>query len=89
MTGDALTVAGLLLAGWGIASLGVQRMLLITLNELIVGSVAQYTLMRLTPAEAGPAFIDRHQLDAGRPDRKHDCTFRCLYILRAWVRSPP
>ena len=89
MTGDVLTVAGLLLAGWGMASLGVQRMLLITLGELMVGPAAQYTLMRLTPAEAGPAFIDRHQLDAGRFDHRRGCTFRCLYMLRAWVRSPP
>lgn len=49
--GMALTVAGVLLAGWGMASQAwvFAGMLLITLGELMVGSVAQYTLMRLTP----------------------------------------
>ncbi len=49
--GMLLTVAGVLLAGWGMSSqLWVfGGMLFITLGELMIGSVAQYTLMRLTP----------------------------------------
>jgi MFS family permease len=59
MTGGMLlTVAGVLLAGWGMASqLWVfGGMLLITLGELMVGSVAQYTLMRLTPGGGRAGF---------------------------------
>lgn len=49
--GMALSVLGILVAGWGMASqLWVfGGMLLLTLGELMVGSTAQYTLMRLTP----------------------------------------
>jgi len=48
--GMALTVLGILVAGWGMASQAwvFGGMLLITLGELVVGSTAQFTLMRLT-----------------------------------------
>jgi MFS family permease len=56
--GMLLTVLGILVAGWGMASqLWVfAGMLLITLGELMVGSTAQYTLMRLTPAGSKAGF---------------------------------
>jgi MFS family permease len=49
--GVVLTAAGVLIAGWGMATqLWVfGGMLCITLGELMLGAVAQYTLMRLTP----------------------------------------
>jgi predicted MFS family arabinose efflux permease len=56
--GMVLTVAGILVAGWGMASQAwvFGGMLLITLGELMVGSVAQYTLMRLTPGDRNAGF---------------------------------
>jgi hypothetical protein len=56
--GMLLTVLGILVAGWGMASqLWVfAGMLLITLGELMIGSVAQYTLMRLTPGDRNAGF---------------------------------
>lgn len=56
--GMILTVLGILVAGWGMASqLWVfGGMLLITLGELMVGSTAQYTLMRLTPGGSKGGF---------------------------------
>jgi MFS family permease len=56
--GMLLTVAGILVAGWGMASQAwvFGGMLLITLGELMVGSVAQYTLMRLTPGDRNAGF---------------------------------
>ena len=56
--GMLLTVLGILIAGWGMASqLWVfGGMLLLTLGELMVGSVAQYTLMRLTPGDRNAGF---------------------------------
>jgi len=49
--GMLLTVLGILIAGWGMASQiwVFGGMLLVTIGELLVGSTAQYTLMRLTP----------------------------------------
>ncbi|HEX4048804.1 MAG TPA: hypothetical protein VH309_13255, partial [Elusimicrobiota bacterium] len=49
--GMVLTVAGILVAGWGMASQAwvFGGMFLITLGELMLGAVAQYTLMRMTP----------------------------------------
>lgn len=56
--GMLLTVLGILLAGWGMASqLWVfGGMLLLTVGELMVGSTAQYALMRLTPGRRGAGF---------------------------------
>ena len=56
--GMLLTVLGILLAGWGMASQVwvFGGMLLITLGELMVGSTAQFTLMRLTPAGGKAGF---------------------------------
>ncbi len=56
--GMVLTVAGLLVAGWGMASQAwvFGGMLLITVGELMVGSTAQFTLMRLTPAGGRSGF---------------------------------
>jgi hypothetical protein len=55
--GMALTAIGVLVAGWGLASQVwvFGGMFLITLGELMLGAVAQYTLMRMTPgiAKAG------------------------------------
>jgi MFS family permease len=55
--GMALTAFGILVAGWGMSSqLWVfGGMFFITLGELMLGAVAQYTLMRMTPgiAKAG------------------------------------
>ncbi|MFI5361544.1 MAG: MFS transporter [Elusimicrobiota bacterium] len=50
--GMMLTALGILIAGWGMASqLWVFfGMLFITLGELMLGAVAQYTLMRMTPS---------------------------------------
>lgn len=52
--GMALTVAGVFVAVWGMASQGwvFGGMFLITLGELMLGAVAQYTLMRMTPSAA-------------------------------------
>ncbi len=56
--GMLLSVLGILIAGWGMASqLWVfGGMLFLTLGELMVGSVAQYTLMRLTPGDRNAGF---------------------------------
>ena len=56
--GMLLTAFGLLLAGWGMASqLWVfGGMLAMTLGELMIGAVSQYTLMRLTPGESSAGF---------------------------------
>ena len=56
--GMLLTVLGILLAGWGMASQVwvFGGMLLVTMGELMVGSTAQYTLMRLTPAGSKAGF---------------------------------
>jgi MFS family permease len=56
--GMALTALGVLFAGWGMASqLQVfGGMLLITFGELMLGAVAQYTLMRLTPGDSRAGF---------------------------------
>lgn len=56
--GMVLTVAGILVAGWGMESQAwvFGGMLLITLGELMVGSTAQFTLMRLTPAGGRAGF---------------------------------
>ncbi|MFI5348730.1 MAG: MFS transporter [Elusimicrobiota bacterium] len=55
--GLLLTAIGVLVAGWGLASQAwvFGGMFLITLGELMLGAVAQYTLMRMTPgiAKAG------------------------------------
>jgi MFS family permease len=55
--GVLLTAIGVLIAGWGLASQAwvFCGMLFITLGELMLGAVAQYTLMRMTPgiAKAG------------------------------------
>ncbi len=55
--GVILTASGVLVAGWGMASQVwvFGGMFLITLGELMLGAVAQYTLMRMTPgiAKAG------------------------------------
>lgn len=56
--GLLLTAAGLLTAGWGMTSqiyvfLG---MFFLTLGELMLGAVAQYTLMRLTPGRKNAGF---------------------------------
>ena len=56
--GMILTAAGILLACWGMASQVwvFGGMLLITLGELMLSAVAQYTLMRLTPADRNAGF---------------------------------
>jgi predicted MFS family arabinose efflux permease len=53
-----LTAGGLLFAGWGMASQPyvLCGMLFITFGELMIGSVAQYTLMRMTPAGGSAGF---------------------------------
>jgi MFS family permease len=55
--GMLLTALGILVAGWGMESQAwvFFGMFLITLGELMLGAVAQYTLMRMTPgiAKAG------------------------------------
>ena len=69
--GMILTVFGILIAGWGMASqLWVfGGMLFISLGELMVGSVAQYTLMRLTPGDRHAGFyysVGLSLIQAGR-----------------------
>ncbi|MDE2511133.1 MAG: hypothetical protein KGL74_08420 [Elusimicrobia bacterium] len=56
--GMLMTVAGILLAVWGMSSqLWVfGGMLFLTVGELMIGAVAQYTLMRLTPGGANAGF---------------------------------
>ncbi|MBI3554039.1 MAG: MFS transporter [Elusimicrobia bacterium] len=56
--GMVLTAAGILIASWGMASqLWVfTGMLFITTGELMLGAVAQYTLMRLTPGHKNAGF---------------------------------
>jgi hypothetical protein len=55
--GMILTALGVLIASWGLASQVwvFGGMFFITLGELMLGAVAQYTLMRMTPgiAKAG------------------------------------
>jgi MFS family permease len=49
--GMLLTALGILVAGWGMSTQAwvFCGMFLITLGELMIGAVAQYTLMRMTP----------------------------------------
>lgn len=56
--GMLLTVLGILLAGWGMASQAwvFAGMLLLTVGELMVGSTAQFALMRLTPGGGRSGF---------------------------------
>ena len=56
--GMLLTALGVLVAGWGMASQGwvFGGMFLMTLGELMIGAVAQYTLMRLTPGDRNAGF---------------------------------
>jgi MFS family permease len=56
--GVTLTAAGVLIAGWGMASQSwvFGGMLCITVGELMLGAVAQYALMRLTPAGRNSGF---------------------------------
>jgi hypothetical protein len=56
--GMILTATGVLIATWGMASqLWVfGGMLFITSGELMLGAVAQYTLMRLTPSHKNSGF---------------------------------
>ena len=56
--GLALTASGLLLAVWRMDSQAwvMAGMFLITLGELMLGAVAQYTLMRLTPGRKNAGF---------------------------------
>ncbi len=56
--GMALTAAGVLIACWGMASQYwvFTGMLFTTLGELMIGAVAQYTLMRLTPGDRNAGF---------------------------------
>lgn len=56
--GMALTAAGILLAGWGSSSQPrvFGGMFFLTLGELMIGAVAQYTLMRLTPGKRAAGF---------------------------------
>ena len=56
--GLVLTALGVLIAGWGLASQVwvFGGMLLITLGELMLGAVSQYTLMRLIPDEKRAGF---------------------------------
>jgi len=56
--GLLLTAAGVLVAGWGIASQGwvLGGALLLSLGEVMIGAVAQYTLMRLTPSDRSAGF---------------------------------
>jgi MFS family permease len=56
--GLALTAVGILVAVWGMSSQGwvLAGMLLITLGEIMLGALAQYTLMRLTPSKKNAGF---------------------------------
>ncbi len=56
--GLLLTAAGILIAGWGIAAQYwvFGGALLMSLGEIMIGAVAQYTLMRLTPADRSAGF---------------------------------
>jgi|GEM_PF-2271384 len=56
--GVTLTAAGVLIAGWGMATQAwvFAGMLCITLGELMLGAVAQYALMRLTPPGRNAGF---------------------------------
>jgi predicted MFS family arabinose efflux permease len=56
--GLVLTAAGIIIAAWGMASQAwvLGGMLLITLGEMMLGAVAQYTLMRMTPGEQNSGF---------------------------------
>ncbi|MFI5345115.1 MAG: MFS transporter [Elusimicrobiota bacterium] len=56
--GMMLTALGILIACWGMASQYwvFTGMLFTTLGELMIGAVAQYTLMRLTPGDRNAGF---------------------------------
>jgi predicted MFS family arabinose efflux permease len=56
--GMLLTAAGVLVAVWGMSSQPwvFGGMLLITFGEMMIGAVAQYTLMRLTPGDRNAGF---------------------------------
>lgn len=56
--GLLLTAAGVLIAGWGAASQYwvFGGALLISVGEVMIGAVAQYTLMRLTPSDRSAGF---------------------------------
>jgi hypothetical protein len=56
--GLVLTAAGIGLAVWGMASQVwvLSGMLLITIGEIMLGALAQYTLMRLTPSGSNSGF---------------------------------
>lgn len=56
--GLLLTAAGILIAGWGITAQYwvFSGALLMSLGEIMIGAVAQYTLMRLTPADRSAGF---------------------------------
>lgn len=56
--GMLLTALGILIASWGMAFQGYvfAGMLFTTLGELMIGAVAQYTLMRLTPGDKNAGF---------------------------------
>lgn len=56
--GVTLTAVGVLIACWGMRSQGwvFGGNLLLTLGELMVGAVSQYTLMRLTPGDRNSGF---------------------------------
>jgi MFS family permease len=56
--GVTLTAAGVMVAAWGMQSQGwvFGGNFLITLGELMVGAVSQYTLMRLTPGDRNSGF---------------------------------
>ena len=56
--GMVLTALGILFAGWGMTSQVrvFGGMLFITTGELMIGAVAQYTLMRLTPGDVNSGF---------------------------------
>lgn len=56
--GLVLTAAGVLVAGWGIASQAwvLGGSFLLSVGEIMIGAVAQYTLMRLTPADRSAGF---------------------------------
>jgi MFS family permease len=56
--GLALTAAGIVLAVWGMAAQSwvLLGMLLVTVGEIMLGALAQYTLMRQTPSGANAGF---------------------------------
>ena len=56
--GLLLTALGVLIAGWGIVSQAwvFGGAFLLSLGEVMIGAVAQYTLMRLTPSDRSAGF---------------------------------